>query len=154
MAYFRDYNPEDIKGRVCVKCGEWKERSEFHAHAKCYGGINTVCKTCRKVVSKANYRKQDAAYKLWYGAKARAKKMGLEFTIEIEDIVIPERCPILGIPMTSPSLDQTIPRGGYTPENTVVVSRRANTLKNNGTLGEFYKIVAYLEKLEGMQNEA
>ena len=90
-------------------------------------------------------------YKMYHNAKHRAKKKGIVFTIEMEDIVIPETCPLLGIPILmetgdkhsphNPSLDQRDPGKGYTPENIWVISSRANWLKADGTLEEFTMLV-------------
>lgn len=87
-------------------------------------------------------------------AKARAKKRGLPFTITLRDVVIPERCPILGIRLDplrtekgpcSPSLDRIDSARGYEPGNVAVISDRANTLKNDGTASEHRLIAAWME---------
>src|SRR5688572_28502973 len=81
---------------------------------------------------------------LW-GAKRRAKARGLEFNLSVDDVVIPDLCPVLGIPLVrgdgrwtdnSPSLDRVDNSKGYTPDNICVISRRANTLKTNASLTE------------------
>jgi len=79
-------------------------------------------------------------------AKARAKRKNLEFNIDISDIIIPKVCPILNIPLiknfgsgkssNSPSLDRIDSALGYIKGNIQVISSKANTMKNNGTLDE------------------
>jgi hypothetical protein len=68
------------------------------------------------------------------------------------DIRIPEFCPVLGIPLkpgkgqataNSPSLDRIDPNGGYTRENTHVISHRANMIKNNATPDELAKVALF-----------
>ena len=95
-------------------------------------------------------------YKMLARAKSRAKKNNLAFNIELDDIVIPERCPLLGIKIEStevrnspnnPSLDKIIPEKGYTKGNVWVISNRANTLKNDATLTELKTLVENLEAL-------
>lgn len=94
---------------------------------------------------------------LLHTAKSRAKKKGFEFDISIEDIIIPEICPVLGIPLfirqggsgidknpNNPSLDRIDSNKGYIKGNVKVISWRANDLKKNGTLEEFKQIVEYL----------
>lgn len=85
-------------------------------------------------------------------ARARAKKFGLEFTITPTDIIIPEKCPILDIELkvqdgrqapNSPSLDRIDNSKGYIPGNVVVISWRANSLKNDASLEELRKIVDF-----------
>ena len=102
-------------------------------------------------------RKQDdRRYKMFHNAQHRAKKKGIPFTISMEDIVIPETCPLLGIPLVStnnkrdprnPSLDQIDPGRGYTPDNIWVVSSRANWIKSDATLQELKTLVENLEAL-------
>ena len=85
-------------------------------------------------------------------AKSRASRNGRDFTISVDDIMIPEFCPVLGvrIELTAgsqyvPSLDRVDSSLGYTPDNIVVMSHRANTLKNNMTLEECKSLLNYLE---------
>jgi hypothetical protein len=66
-------------------------------------------------------------------AKRRAVTKDIEFSITLDDIHIPERCPILGVlfdnTFYSPSLDRKDPTKGYTPDNIWVISHRANAMK-------------------------
>lgn len=101
---------------------------------------------------------------MYYAAKARAKKAGFAFTIELNDIKIPNICPVLGIPLffgsgccsdNSPSLDQIIAGAGYTPDNIQVVSHRANTAKNCLSFDEFEKLYLYWKnQRERLKREA
>lgn len=134
--------------RPCVVCHQMKAFDAFHKHAACKFGVNTVCKVCRVGSSRAYYRGRSKAQLLWERAKTRARARGLDFDIEVADIEIPDRCPVLGTPMERPSLDRHDPSKGYVRGNIVVMSTRANVLKNDGTLDEFRKLVAYLEVCE------
>lgn len=89
--------------------------------------------------------------------RARAKAKGMTFNLTTEDITIPKRCPILGIPLVvgdgaandnSPELDRINNRKGYVRGNVHVVSRRANRIKNDATLAELEKIASYLRSLK------
>jgi hypothetical protein len=93
---------------------------------------------------------------MWYSAKARAKKKNLSFSLKLQDIVVPEVCPVLGIKLIkgnrkqhfdSPTLDRKIPELGYTKENTEVISYRANLLKSNASVQELQKVLEYLIKV-------
>lgn len=71
-------------------------------------------------------------------ARFRAKRDGREFTIELCDIHIPEKCPILNTPFTfegryAPSLDRLNNEEGYTPKNIRVISWLANAMKQNAS---------------------
>ena len=137
--------------RPCMKCGEMKPLSEFHKHAQCKGGYNSVCKTCRKPLSRKNYETHTTEYKLWYRAKRRAKDRDQEFSLELEDIVVPEVCPVFLTPFVentpfAASLDRIDSTRGYVKGNVQVLSTRANILKNDATLEELVKLVAFLQK--------
>lgn len=67
-------------------------------------------------------------------------------------MVIPERCPVLGIPLrlgemsdraSSPSLDRIDPRRGYVRGNVLVVSYRANQIKSDATPDELRRVAAF-----------
>lgn len=76
-------------------------------------------------------------------ARKRAKKNDWPFNLELEDIVIPEVCPLLGITIvkrgkisnrdSSPSLDRIDSQKGYVKGNVAVISYRANRIKNDAT---------------------
>lgn len=93
-------------------------------------------------------------YWLYHGCKHRAKRDGIEFDLEIEDIVVPEHCPVLGLPLSrenkrnlpnSPSVDRLNNEKGYVKGNISVMSWRANKLKSDGKLEEFRNLVKFLE---------
>lgn len=82
--------------------------------------------------------------RLLRAARTRAKKFGLEFSIKLEDIVIPELCPYLGVKLKpySPrgdgsldvaSLDRKNSFLGYTKDNIEVISFLANMMKSKAT---------------------
>jgi hypothetical protein len=94
---------------------------------------------------------------LWRRAKERAKQKGLPFSIDVSDVVIPERCPVLGIAIKkatgrlhdySPSLDRIRPELGYVKGNTRIISQRANRLKCDGTAAEMKLIYEDLLRIE------
>ena len=93
---------------------------------------------------------------LWKSAKKRAKEKGLAFDIDVSDIIIPDVCPILGMKLVignsvkerenSPSLDKILPELGYVKGNVQVISFRANTLKRDGHIEDFEKIIKYIKE--------
>ena len=85
-------------------------------------------------------KKDNPAYFIWKAAKHRALVNNIPFNILLEDIVIPEYCPILEIKLfagngktcdNSPSLDRLVPNLGYTKGNIKVISHLANAMKNS-----------------------
>ena len=77
--------------------------------------------------------------------KCRAKKLNLEFNLDIVDIQVPQYCPILNIPIVkirgvrrgpksnSPSIDRIDNLKGYIKGNIQVISNKANTMKNSAS---------------------
>lgn len=99
---------------------------------------------------------------LFSRVKGRAKYKGMEFNISKEDIVIPEKCPVLGIPLyfskghnrgNTPSVDRIDNAKGYVKGNVAVISMKANALKKNATIEELKSILAYMEQHRKLQNE-
>jgi hypothetical protein len=94
---------------------------------------------------------------LWLNnIKHRANKRGIPFNLSLDDLVFPNICPVLGIPIkarsgsfsdNSPSIDRTIPKLGYVKGNVSIMSYRANRIKCHATLDDLRKIVAYMESL-------
>src|SRR5674476_382569 len=141
---WRTNNPEKARDANARRHREFKRK-------------NGVSRTC------AYYRKQDSAgfiKRMFKSAKDRAEKYGLAFNIVLADIVIPEKCPILGIPLifgdtstrgpnpSAPSLDRKIPALGYVVGNIAVISHRANRLKSDLIEEELLAILAYLRSCE------
>ncbi len=91
------------------------------------------------------YRQSRPEYYLWNAAKHRALRKGIEFDLSVNDIVIPEICPVFGTPMESPSVDHFDNSKGYTKDNIRVISNRANLLKSDASLEELQAIVRYME---------
>jgi hypothetical protein len=95
-------------------------------------------------------RRADPVTFLLVRARARAKQLGVPFKLRRADVHLPERCPVFSMVMTvgggdaAPSLDRIIPELGYVPGNVVVISQRANRIKNNATLCELQQLVSFL----------
>lgn len=139
--------------RRCTSCLEVKPLTEFHKNNRNYLGVDAVCKICRKPHSKNEYAKRRPELLLWQRAKGRAKRKGLDFNIEVSDVVIPERCPVLGVVMTrgtredndnAPSLDRYDSRLGYVKGNVVVISTKANKIKGSATVEELQALVRWM----------
>ena len=87
--------------------------------------------------------------------KASAKKRGIPFELtplDLHYLSFPITCPILGIPLKynrgtpqddSYSIDRINSNKGYTVDNIIVVSWRANRLKSDSSIEEMNKIAAY-----------
>ena len=102
------------------------------------------------------YRKRRREWSMLQGVKQRARKVGVPCTITPEDIVIPKRCPVLGIAFTDgnswpddrcATIDRINPRKGYVPGNIAVISNLANRIKNSANWRQIMKVGKWLKKV-------
>lgn len=91
-------------------------------------------------------------------AKGRAKRKGIEFDIILEDLFpLPTHCPVLNFPLdytvsgkasyNSPSIDRIDSTQGYIKGNVMIISYKANTIKNNATPLELRTIADFYERI-------
>jgi hypothetical protein len=155
---------------TCKKCGLNKTRDEMARHVNrefrpfCWKCWETSASEEQKnryfngMDARRNQRRERARKNirntLLKSARGRAKKQNVPFDITIDDIIIPEFCPVLGIKIeqgigkntdNSPSLDKIIPKKGYVKGNIKIISWRANSLKRDSSIEELKKIIAYIE---------
>lgn len=141
--------------KTCAHCRRQKTIEDFHVQSQKTDGRHPVCKECR---SREHYRdlRSRTSHYLWKQAKQRAKERGLQFEISVDDIIIPDKCPITGIPLsvsdglwsnTSPSLDRIDNSKGYTPGNIAVISFLANNFKADYGLAEMEHISSHIDDL-------
>lgn len=107
---------------------------------------------------KVKQPKRDPRSVLLRKAKHRAKNAGMDFNIDINDIVIPDLCPVLNIPLLaaeeylddySPTLDRLNNDLGYVKGNVMVISNRANRLKNSATIRDMRHLIKFYQKIVG-----
>lgn len=86
-----------------------------------------------------------------------AKKNNIEFDLTVEDLLpLPTHCPALGIELdygfkgaiypNSPSLDRINPNKGYIKDNVIIVSNRANVIKQNASVEEIKAVANFYER--------
>lgn len=142
----------------------------IHGHITTRNIWNSTCDECNKRIKKkcqikrqpersiANkkQRKEDWPNAIIGETRRRAKGNNIPFNIDSEDILMPVLCPILGIPLlvgddsprdNHPSIDRLIPKLGYIKGNIIIVSYRANRIKNDATVEELGKIYKFYKKL-------
>lgn len=106
-----------------------------------------------------DYWQEQYKERMLEGARRRARRKNIPFSIGREDLPIPRVCPVLGIRLEAsktgagrndcaPSIDRIHPELGYVPGNVVVISWRANRLKWEGSAAEFRKLAEWLEYVE------
>ena len=120
----------------------YRARPEVKAH-------KTVYDTARKATPEGR------AKALLNNSKLGAKKRGLEHSITLSDIVIPDVCPAYGIPLDCaagpkapnlPSLDRVDNTKGYVPGNVRVISWAANYHKGNRSVDQLLSLAEYVLK--------
>jgi hypothetical protein len=89
--------------RVCLKCKCIKNNEEYSKSVSRPTG-SSYCKKCAALLAKGYYIKNRAKYlerqknqsveQIMFKNAKRSAKSSLEFTISIEDIKVPEYCPI------------------------------------------------------------
>lgn len=99
-----------------------------------------------------NWSKRQVTMKKYY-----AKKHDIPFDMTASDIPIPETCPVLDIPIffregngpldNSPSIDRIRPELGYVKGNVIVISMKANRIKNDATVEELRKVHEWLKNI-------
>lgn len=111
----------------------------------------TLCKPCNS----SRVKSMTPEWKMHQRAKQRAKFCGMEFNIELDDITIPDTCPILGIPLNmnsgksgayknSPSLDRKDNSLEYIKGNVWVISQLANAMKGAASKEELHKFADWI----------
>lgn len=153
---------------MCPVCGKELPYYNFSVAPRSKTGRMWVCKECYsnkpsnlsdtqfrkkydlefydrvKEQKKKEFNKNITRY-MWTRAKQRALKYGYEFNLDVEDIIIPEKCPLLEVPLImgdkddyeySPSLDRIDNTKGYIKGNVWVISKKANSMKNSATKEE------------------
>jgi hypothetical protein len=108
--------------------------------------------------------KEDAQIEMMYkNALQRARRDNLPFDIDIEYLksIKTDRCPIFDMELSwgkigeghtntanSPSIDKIKPEYGYVKGNVCIISNKANTIKQDASYEELYKIADWLHEKE------
>jgi len=141
----------------------WKYyRNECKRHGKTvYCVLDNTCPMCvreQAVARRAKNPLYNRAREKYSEIKRRALAKGLEFDLTTDYIrtMLEETrvCPVLGIELmvgkedwfdNSPSIDRIDSNKGYTLDNVIVISGRANRIKNNATVEELELILQWLK---------
>lgn len=136
------------KQKTCLAChSEYRERYERDPEKYVAGRLKNRA-----------WRDNCPEKRILYSARERAKKKGLEFSIVLEDIVIPERCPVFGCLLVvssgqgikyrdfAPSLDRIDNTKGYEKGNIAVISNLANKYKSDMSREQLQQLAAWWDK--------
>jgi len=147
---------ENNKEKIYAVNKEWKKNNKEKVKEikKRYRDKNkNEISNKTKIYYKENYIKC-----ILNNIKYRCKRKGIFFNLIEEDIIIPKNniCPYLNLKMkinenklnyNSFTIDRINPLEGYTKNNILIVSYKANASKNNATIEEYELIVNNLQKI-------
>ena len=145
----RELNPETYEHnyKECPSCKQEKPLNKF-------GVGESKCLTCKSKQSRTS-RESNRIMATWMGAKSRAKKSGIEFSITPDDLkaIWTDTCPIYQVPLVfnkgkpspnSHSLDRINNSKGYVPGNIAIVSMLFNSQKRDLTPEVLKRMLAYI----------
>lgn len=144
--------------KKCGKCHIIKKFEEFRKNKNSAFGYSYFCRLC----DKQRVYTRDKRKVLLNAAKKRSKDSNLEFNLELDDIILPKKCPILGIKLqfnigkaedNSYSIDRINNTKGYIKGNIQIISFKANTIKNNASLLEIEKVYLYMKQYQQRKSE-
>lgn len=161
----------------CRTCERMLERTDYWTNTSAKSGLQTECKPCmrkrnqawheshrdqireRQRASTRKHRVLNPRSMFLRSIRWRAKAQGMVCTLTIDDLVIPEFCPVLGMRLTfgmglgegrrdgaadsRASVDRLDSSKGYTPDNIVIVSWRANRIKSDATAAELKALAEF-----------
>ena len=161
----RMYESGVLIAKECRGCNQVLPISSFSIKQYNRDGYDHRCRTCNSSTWYNRTTDDHRKRLLLTRVKSKCKKRDIPFNLTYDDIIIPDTCPILGIPLmfgnalkrasptdNSPSLDRVIPSLGYVKGNVVVISQRANRIKNDSSLEELVKIVNYYQAAYDLHN--
>lgn len=104
---------------------------------------------------RTRYIEKNPLRNLLKNVKSRAKKEGVEFSINEEHLIWPEFCPVLGLKLIrnskkgwsddTHSIDRVDNSKGYIPGNVRIVSWKANDIKGHASIEELEAVVKYMK---------
>lgn len=150
-----------VSTRQCIKCATFYRTKHYKKNAERYNERRRV----RNATDPEFKRKKKEVWHRWAKnnaetfmlsvTKTRAKKFNIKFNLTVEDIVIPKRCPILGIKLkrglknscdNSPTVDRVVPNKGYVKGNVAVISDLANRMKGFATSAQHRRIADWIDE--------
>jgi hypothetical protein len=167
------------KGKVCTKCKEHQPLSEFYKKCNTKDGLDYKCKSCGKeyddnmcrlkywfktIKAQAPIRGREFTILPTDipGVKIREIKTYFKTVSSWEATEYPKVCPVFGVELdwkvkvnggqnNSPSLDRIDSTKGYVKGNVMIMSKLANSMKQNATTEQLNQFSRY--HLFGDNNE-
>jgi hypothetical protein len=164
------------ENKQCSKCKELKPSAKFAANKRSADGRFSWCRECQarnaidrwhtkyrpiKIERRRNNPKLAWCETALTIIKARAKRKNLIYSLTLDQLLqltVSEKCVYCDSSLrfdgnndthksNLASIDQLIPKAGYTLENTILCCARCNTIKNDATPEELFRIALRLTTL-------
>lgn len=148
------YTPASTAQKYCKNCvTECRKKSAIERKRRNYN-LRPDYYRAKERERSYNRRSTDIKKVLLQSIKERCAEKNLEFNITAKDIVVPEICPVLKteFKVRTPaaiSVDRIDSSKGYIKGNIQVISRKANTMKNNATKEELLKFADWVYNFYG-----
>lgn len=133
-----------------------RHKEKLRAYAKAWYHLNKHRSDIRAMHQQnlVNWRLKNPKKYMLQHARGNAKERGQEFNITEEDIYIPEVCPIFGTPFEyktpyAASIDRIDSNKGYVKGNVQIISRKANSMKQDASPDELKKFGEWAIKQSG-----
>lgn len=159
--------------KTCSACKALKGLAEFWKCKRNSDGLLSRCIECTRQANKRYHSRNIEKVRAYYRAsrrknpipfmvsmaKVRAKQRGVPFNLTVNDLTLPDNCPVLGIPLRvggnwqeAPSLDCIIPADGYVPGNIQVMSKLANTMKSSASPAQLIRFATWVRQNYGLRD--
>jgi hypothetical protein len=122
-------------------------------------GLQTIFTENKIYLNVYDYTPEDKEKSIINRARENARRKGCEFNLQKSDIIIPTHCPYLGIELTYNkkdgkqdnyfSIDRIDSSKGYIKGNVQIISKLANTMKNNATIDQLIDFCKGVIRLHG-----
>lgn len=146
--------PQNSGRKWCTDC--YKERRRVKAKESYKDEMPES--RLRAVAKRKEKIKNDPVERLFVRAKARSCSSGHKFNLTREDIIIPDKCPVLGTEFEykteqTMSVDRIDSSKGYVKGNVQVISWKANMMKNSATPEELLKFAEWVLRTYGKSDD-
>lgn len=154
-----------VRMKVCSLCDQRLPITDFPLHKLSRGGRLRRCRGCQNTAVRKSQEKSksDPRFRMLMSSRSNALSKGLEHTISVEDIPLPEVCRYLGIRIDyrrcsergrlrsfdAPSIDRIDPTRGYVPGNIQVISDLSNRMKQDATIPQLLAFAEGVIRVHG-----
>lgn len=137
---------KSAKGKYCRPCAKLKQNKKTLDR---YHNFSEEQIVGRRKYERKRLQETDLRTLLLKSAKHRSTKYDQIFDLTLDDIIIPDVCPVFGTPferktLFGASLDRIDNSRGYCRGNVQVISRLANTMKNSATQEQLEKFAYWI----------